>query len=255
MVLLLIAFILFIIIAIWIFGFLFQFDFTVPTLDLSTYKKILVISPHPDDEVLTVGGTVGIHKNAVLYILTKGERGTHDAHLEPKLKSVRSEEARKVAKILGALKLIHEDFGDGELEGKRDKLNKRIKEIIETETPDLIITNDLSGGYGHQDHIACSKIVTDVVKKQFPKIHLWYWTNPKRISKMINLPEQMAKNLSFKKKITSPTHKVYIGLNNFHRIQAIYAYKSQYKSFISASPLKPIPMWFLISMSFFEYFH
>lgn len=246
--------ILLILLFLWLFGFFYASDFSVPSLDIRKFKKILVISPHPDDEVMTVGGTIGKHRNAILLILTKGERGMPDAHLDFRLKNIRSKEAQKVAKILGAVKLIHEDLGDGRLENNRKKVGKRIEEVIKSENPDLIITNDLSGGYGHPDHIACSQIVTELVVKKYPKVHLWYWTSPGRMKKMLKLPEHMAKDLSFKNMIVKPAGKVFIGIHNFGRIRSIYTYKSQYQSFVSASPFHPLPMWFLISMSNFEYF-
>lgn len=227
----------------------------MPPLEISLFKKILVISPHPDDEVMTVGGTIGKHRNTILLILTKGERGTPDAHLDMNLKQIRGKEAKKVAEILGAVKLIHEDLGDGKLENKRKTVEKRIEEVIISENPDLIITNDLSGGYGHPDHIICSEIVTGFVIKKYPEIHLWYWTSPGRMKKMLKLPEHMAKDFSFRKKIVKPAGRVFIGFQNINKIRSIYAYRSQYQSFVSASPFHPIPMWFLISMSNFEYFY
>ncbi len=245
----------FITVSLWFFGLFFIWDLSLPTIKVNKFKKILVISPHPDDEVLSAGGVIGLNTNSILFILTKGERGTPGAHLDLKLKSIRSQEAQNVSKILGAKKLVHLDLGDGLLDSKLNHLSQTITKIVHEESPDLIITNDLSGGYGHPDHIAVTETVTRLVKNKFPKVHLWYWSNPARVMKMLKLPEEMAKDKHFKDRFCLPTHKVFIGLKNINRIKAMYAYNSQFASFQKASPIKFLPIWFLVSFSVFEYFH
>src|SRR3989344_3030299 len=187
----------------WVYGVVITNDFSVePATDakLSKIKRILVVFPHPDDEILTCGGLV--HKlskkriHTTLLVLTKGEKGTPDGKEDKKLKGIRSKELRESAKKLGYTNLIQLDFGDGKLQSKAHIVKKAIKRQIYKSRPDLMITYDLSGLYGHPDHISVSEIVTELCKKN-RKIRLWYSTAPKKVLKMAKLPVHMAKNKSF----------------------------------------------------------
>lgn len=243
-----------ILISAWIFFFFLINDFSVPTVSLKKFKKILVVFPHPDDELLSVGGVMSIHKRATLLILTKGERGTPDAHLDMNLKAIRTQEEKISSKILNVQTLIQKDYGDGELKNKREAITKEIRKIIIKESPDLIITYDLSGFYGHPDHMVVSEITTNLVKDEFKNIELWYTTISKRVYSLMSLPEHMAKDSNFKSKRTYPTHKVFIGLHVFQKIRATLAQKSQY-SWIQGGLPVPIPSVFFHTMTIFEHFH
>src|SRR5690606_35792035 len=102
-----------------------------------------------------------------------------------------SKEAREVSKILGVSELIQEDFGDSELKSKKAQLTTYISQLIENKRPDLVVTYDLSGLYGHDDHIAASEAVTDILRADHSNTDLWYVTFPKRTIEMIKLPEHM----------------------------------------------------------------
>lgn len=246
--------ILIIIIIVWCIGFFIRTDFSVPDKNISRIRTILAIFPHPDDEVLTIGGLTR-KKQTTLLILTRGEAGTHDSTKRRSLGRNRMEELKKSARILGIHKLIHDDLGDGQLAHKKSILTKRIRDVITQEKPDMIVTYDLSGLYGHSDHIACSEVVTDMVKDLFPHIQLWYATHPKKILKFASLPEHMATNRTFFVKRTVPTVKTFSGLQTIAQIRAVYAHASQYESFRSAFPFRFIPLWFLLSLSLHEYFY
>lgn len=242
----------------WLVGFIFANEFQIKLKKLPSYKKILVIFPHPDDEVINAGGLMkkfsqqGIQ--VTLAILTKGEKGTEDGHQENNLKQIRTEEAKKATKLLGVSTLIHEDFGDGELVKHKEDLTHYIDKLIQKTGLDLIITYDLSGLYGHEDHIVLSEIVTRLVKHKYKNIHVWYPSLPKRIFSMIQLPEHMAKDPDYKRKREYPTFRVFVGLGVINKIHAVYGYKSQIQSFRNSFPIKWIPLWYYYSMQLFEYY-
>ncbi len=238
------------IILLWLAGFFMINDFSIKTIDYEELrsKKILIIFPHPDDEVMSCGGF--IHKlsktaEITLHILTKGEKGTPNGKTDLKLKEIRTKEAQEVSKILGINNLIIDDYGDGELKNKKPRVTKRISEIIKKIKPYLIITYDLSGLYGHEDHIAVSEIATKLAKTR-----LWYVSVPEKLYKFIKLPEHMAKDLKFRDRRKYPTLKAYAG---FRRIMALYAYKSQLSGFKKSFPM--LPLWFSASMRVYEYFY
>jgi LmbE family N-acetylglucosaminyl deacetylase len=191
--------------------------------------------------------------NVTLVILTKGEKGISHATRHANLKDIRTREAQAVSAILGISRLIQEDFGDGALSYKKQELTAFIATTIENEKPDLLITYDLAGLYGHADHIACSEIITELQKTRFQEVPLWYVTFPKRVLARIRPPEDMGIDPQFKAKRSFPTHKLFIGTNVFPKIKAWYTYKSQLSAFKKGTT-KLVPLWFFLSMLLFEYF-
>ncbi len=249
--------ILFIILLLRMVGFLFVTDFSVPTTDARQFKRVLVIFPHADDEAITCGGFLHhlsvVGSTVTLVILTRGERGTLNATLNVSLKDIRTREAQAVTAILGISRLIQEDFGDGELHDKKHELTTFIATTIEEEKPDLLITYDLAGFYGHADHISCSEIITELKKTRFQEVPLWYVTFPKRVLARVKPPEHMATDPHFQEKRASPTRKIFIGVSVFPKIKSWYTYKSQRASFTKGMS-KLVPIWFFLSMLLFEYF-
>jgi LmbE family N-acetylglucosaminyl deacetylase len=238
-------------------GFLIATDFSVPTKNAQQFRHILVIFPHADDEAITCGGV--LHRaskqgsTVTLVLLTKGERGTPDATLGENLKAIRTKEAQAVVAILGISRLIQEDFGDSELHNKKQELRAFIATLIEQEQPDLLITYDLAGLYGHSDHITSCEVVTELKKTSFPDIPLWYVTLPKRLLARVKLPEHMAIDSHFQAKQALPTHKIYIGVSVFPKIKSWYTYKSQ-RVALARGIGTLLPIWFALSMVLFEYF-
>ncbi len=252
--------ILLVVLFLWIAGFLLVTDFAVPLKDARQFQRVLVIFPHADDEAISCGGflhRVSGRGNAVtLVILTKGERGPSHAIYGESLKDIRTREAQAVTALLGISKFIQEDFGDGTLHEKRQELTTFIATTIEQEKPDLLITYDLAGFYGHTDHITCSEIITELKKARFPEVPLWYVTFPKSVLARVKLPEQMAGDAFFREKQALPTHKVFIGTSVFPKIKSWYTYKSQIAS-LTNDISKFVSIWFLwffLSLVLFEYF-
>lgn len=247
----------------WVYGFIRANDLSVETNDIKgfdTVKKVLVIFPHPDDEAQTVTGTLScLVKNGVevdWVILTKGERGTDDAHLDTNLRSIRVKESQHVAKLVGIGSLVFYDYPDNDVSRLKNKLIDDLQKVIASYEPDLIITYDQSGGYGHPDHIVVSNVVTRLLQKDFPKVQLWYTSIPQKLYSQLTLPVQMAKNKKFKSERLLPNVKVWIGLSGMiTKIRSVYAYQSQFLSFTKSVPIKQIPMWFYISLTPYEYFH
>ena len=241
----------------WLTGFLLVTDFSVPVKDAKRFRRVLAIFPHADDEAIMCGGT--LHRCSTggqavtLAVLTKGEKGTRTAISRASLKEIRTKEARAVAAILGISELIQEDFGDGELHNKKQELRIFIDTLIEQEKPDLLITYDLAGLYGHTDHIACSEIITELKKTSFQEVPLWYVTFSKRVLAGVKPPEHMITDTHIQEKRASTTHKLFIGVSVFPKIKSWYTYKSQRAS-LREGIRKFLPIWFFLSMVLYEYF-
>ncbi len=243
----------------WLYGFYISNDLSVKNGDLTKYKNMLVVYPHPDDETLASGGIIrnfsDLQRDVTLIVLTRGEKGNDDAHLDNSLKKIREQELQSAAQTLGVKKIILEDFGDGELSKNKKEVQAYLQKQIVDIKPDLILTYDLAGLYGHADHIVTSEILTDLVIKKYPHIALIYAALPKKTLSMITLPEHMAKDPAYAKRRVTPTMKIWIGTNIYYRIRALYRYRSQLYSFRKSFPIPWIPLWYYYSMQVFEYYH
>lgn len=249
---------------IWFLIFFKINDFSVPSSSIGNlakrFKKVLVVFPHADDEGLSAGGLMAnLSKNGVEVawaIMTKGERGNPTASYDESLKAIRVKEAQKAAIPYGVKKLIQREYPDNGVDEHKIEMTTDIKKIIEDLKPELIITYDLSGLYGHPDHITVAEVVTDLVKSTFSNIELWYVSFPRKVIERIPLPVHMAKDKNFKDKREDPTTKVWVGFGSLiNKIKAVEAYQSQRQSFSGGPMLKIIPSWFFTTFMLFEYFH
>ena len=262
MIVFLISIIVITILIIWFVLFFLFADFSYPNLDLTKFNKLLVLFPHPDDEALTCSGLIQnfthAGKKVVLYIFTMGERGNEGAKLDLNLKKIREKESKRVAQILGIAKHVMFDFGDGQLKAKREKLKTEVTRIIEEEKPDLIVTYDLSGIYGHPDHIVTTEIVKNIFVgaehvQPLHKPKLLFVSYPPSFYRFVKLPTHMADDKTVLQNRSVPTYKLFLGLKNINRIRALYAYKSQLFGFKKSSPV--LPLWFTLSARLFEYYY
>lgn len=101
--------------------------------------KILVIAPHPDDEILGVGATIAkyiANKNEVYICITT--RGAMPLFDEDSVRIVRSE-AAKAHKLLGVKETIFLDFPSVMLEQvPRYRINDEIVKVIQKVKPDVV---------------------------------------------------------------------------------------------------------------------
>jgi LmbE family N-acetylglucosaminyl deacetylase len=125
-------------------------------------KCMLAVYAHPDDESFSVAGTFRKYYDegvrTALICATRGEKGKicSPALATPEtLGAVREQELREACRIIGVEDLTILGYQDGELT-KVDELETigRIVFHIRRLRPDLIITFDTNGDYGHPDHMA-----------------------------------------------------------------------------------------------------
>ncbi len=140
-------------------------------------KKVLVLAPHMDDEVLGCGGTLRKHVLAggfltVVY-LTDGRRGKPElynrglskkevAREEEELVSRRKEEAAKAAKIVGIQELLFLDYPDGDL-NSCPHAAAQLTRILEERRPSVIYFPSIFDL--HTDHWATNLILYETTKR------------------------------------------------------------------------------------------
>ena len=146
-------------------------------------QRILVILAHPDDPEFFCGGTIArwtLAGHKVAYcLLTCGDKGTKDRSLtSAALCSLRQEEQRAAAAILGVHDVRFLDYPDGYLVPDMN-LRKEITRVIRQEQPDILVTCDPTNLYvretylNHPDHRAAGQATLDAV---FPaaRDHLYF---------------------------------------------------------------------------------
>ena len=140
--------------------------------------RLLAILAHPDDESLGFGGTLAKYTNegveTFLITATRGERGRFgDATESPGLEIVgktRTQEVLAASKILGIKEVHFLDYIDGDLDkAPPDEASNKIEKLIRKIKPQVVVTFDPYGAYGHPDHIAISQFSLSAIIKAASK--------------------------------------------------------------------------------------
>jgi LmbE family N-acetylglucosaminyl deacetylase len=133
--------------------------------------RALVVVAHPDDAESHAGGTVAKPARAgtqVAYcVATNGERGSGDPTMTPeRLATIRQEEQRRAARVLGVQTVEFLDFPDCEIENTR-QTRLAITAAIRHHHPDLLLVQDPVRtkrlGASHRDHRILGEIALDCV--------------------------------------------------------------------------------------------
>lgn len=135
---------------------------------------ILGVAAHPDDLDFGASGTFAKwakEGNDCYYLIcTNGSKGSDDPQMsEEKLISLRKEEQKEAAKILGLKDVFFLDHQDTELLADLT-LKKEITQIIRKLKPEIVVTSDPTfvyskerGFINHTDHRACGQATIDAV--------------------------------------------------------------------------------------------
>jgi LmbE family N-acetylglucosaminyl deacetylase len=217
----------------------------------------MAIFPHADDEAVAAGGTLalmaGLGGRVALVIWTGGELGTADGQRLPGLEAVRAAEARRAAQFLGASLVVQGNFADGSIGDHRDEVALWLAAEIGAWRPELVITYDLAGLYGHPDHLACAQILTHLRATRFPTMTLWYSSLPLALVQVMVRFRAMPDDFPAASSRSRPTHKVFIARRLLAKIRAWNTYVSQRESLRSGAG-RFIPSWLFLSLLLFEHF-
>ena len=154
-------------------------------------ERVVIVSPHPDDEILGCGGLISRlnSKNKELFIifLTKGENSTTEIDKED-LISERMRLTFQAAGIVGQpySNIHYLNFEDGRV-GEQDEENERLSSLINTIRPDTVyVTHRLEGW---NDHYMAFELTREIVKESEIRLFeycvwLWYKTQLKDLLKI-----------------------------------------------------------------------
>ena len=146
--------------------------------------SVLGCFAHPDDEGFGSGGTLAMlvdrGAQVTLVCATNGDVGeiSDPALATPEnLYQVRQEELRQAMAVTGVQDVRFLGYRDSGMDGTEDnnhpdclfqaqpdRVAERVAEIMVEVQPDLVLTHDPTGGYGHPDH----KMVYEFTTRAFP---------------------------------------------------------------------------------------
>jgi LmbE family N-acetylglucosaminyl deacetylase len=140
---------------------------------------IMAVHAHPDDEVVFTGGTLllyhGRGAKTVLVTATGGEEGEiHDPDLDPEaarpnLREIRLGELSRGIELLEIDHLELLGYRDSGMAGTEanahpdnfhnadlEEVTRKLVMLVRRYKPQIMITYDENGAYGHPDHIKCN---------------------------------------------------------------------------------------------------
>ena len=166
---------------------------------MSVQLKLLCVLAHPDDESLGNGGILAKYAaegvETYLITATRGERGWQGIpEVNPglhELGKIREAELRAAAQVLGVRDVHFLDYIDGDLDQANNaeavgKIATHIRRI----QPQVVVTFDPFGVYGHPDHIAICQFTTAAIVQAVDSSYVDpEGLTPHRISKLYYMAE------------------------------------------------------------------
>ena len=184
--------------------------------------RVLVVTAHPDDSEFGAGGTVAKFvkegREVAYCIVTNGNKGSSDRTMTPeRLATIRAEEQRNAARVLGVERVTFLGYPDGEVEDTRD-LRRDVSREIRRFRPDLVICQNPNRTYNlgasHRDHRTVGGVVLDCVyplardHMAFPEllpefephkvreIHVMQWNEPHIVNDITDVMDLKIKALA-----------------------------------------------------------
>ena len=140
--------------------------------------RLMAVHAHPDDEAISTGGVLARYSaegaRTILVTCTNGEQGDDNGGVKPgdnghdpgEVAARRIAELRRSAEILGVGELELLGYRDSGMVGWKanadpdvfcnvplEEAGERIAGLLRRYRPQVVITYDENGGYGHPDHI------------------------------------------------------------------------------------------------------
>jgi LmbE family N-acetylglucosaminyl deacetylase len=140
---------------------------------MKEYKKIMVISPHPDDLDFGCSGTNAKWarggKEIIYIMVTSGDKGNDDLSVDPEsFRKRREAEQKEAGLIVGVKHIVFLRYEDGEVENTQELRIDLVREIRKYR-PEVVLTMDpancnFDNHYlSHRDHRQTAEAVFDAV--------------------------------------------------------------------------------------------
>lgn len=160
-----------------------------PVGDAPAFDRLVVVSAHPDDETLGVGGLMNLaHRRGApiaLVVVTDGEN-SHPASpttTPDDLRRMRRAEVETAVSHLAPDADVHFlGVADGGIEERRDDVTAALLDIVGSDDRPTLVVSTWTGD-GHRDHRIVGEIaqraaaLCDAAHRAYP-IWLWHWATP-----------------------------------------------------------------------------
>lgn len=205
---------------------------------------LLLIVPHPDDEVFGAGAllarTAAAGGRVAVLTLTKGAAGrTLGLATREELPRVREAELREALDTLGVADVTVADYQDyvpdddrgmpphaGLVTVPEEELLDLMVTTIERTRPRAVLTFPPNGSNGHPDHVVTSRLATEAVKRSAHRVDaLYYYASDKPFGGPQRpgfLPEERMHALRL-----APTHRLEAGEELALKLSAMACYRTQ----------------------------
>jgi LmbE family N-acetylglucosaminyl deacetylase len=150
-------------------------------------RRLVVLAPHPDDELLACGGLLAMHAERggeVLLMAASDGEASHGGLPPWTRERLAAQRRAESAQGLHALKLASHEvrrfaLPDGALAGQLSTLTARL--VGELQAEDLLVTTWQQDG--HPDHEACGRAAATAAKKAgcalaLAPVWMWHWASP-----------------------------------------------------------------------------
>ena len=149
--------------------------------DIKKLGTVMGIWAHPDDDAFSAAGLMKLAlengQKVISVVATRGDAGqTADDFKWPQksLSRIREQEQISALQVLGNIELIWLDYADGTLR-KQNRISAvdQIVTILNTHSPDTVISFGLDGITGHDDHKAVHSWVKSAVAQAKKKLFFY----------------------------------------------------------------------------------
>ncbi|WP_066361125.1 PIG-L family deacetylase [Herbidospora mongoliensis] len=167
---------------------------------------LMAVHAHPDDEVMGTGGVFAKYAaegvRTVLVTCTNGEQGDGAGGVKPgdpghSEADVANQRLAELAESVGHLKIGHlellgyHDSGmvgwagnaspDAFTNADFDKAVAKVAALMEEYRPQVVVTYDENGNYGHPDHIQAHRVAVAAAEATGIPVKFYYTAIPRRI--------------------------------------------------------------------------
>ena len=187
-------------------------------------KKILILSPHADDEILGCGGFISKYSKKKYHInvliLTNANKGAPEIYSDKEIKKIRNE-AKQANNLIGTKKLFFENLPGLNLSSYPIyKISNIIDKYIRDINPEIVLipsSNDI-----HDDH----KIIFKAAKVSMR------FNKKNNLKKILSYEVLSETEWNENEKVFSPNYFVSLNKSDINnKVKAFLKYKSQVKKF------------------------
>jgi glucosamine-6-phosphate deaminase len=142
-------------------------------------KKIVFVSPHPDDSAVACGATLSLlsKKNRVfVFVMTTGDRAVYNCKTKERKAFIRERESMAEARALKTkplfLRLGFYDNGEKSFVADKEKVAKKFRAI----RPDIVFLPQAADT--HPTHLLARRIASDALAKINARCEIWNYETP-----------------------------------------------------------------------------